>query len=644
MASSAVWAEAPTLDIESFLRTCGTPTEMKIEPKDPMRVPTKPIEPLIFPSSLTSLSLHFQDAFDLLIKGFKLPAMLPELRTLKVGGKMNDKTPFNLEDFKLPPKLESLTLPINHASHYRIRPEWVSALPRTLLELDIGGEWGHASDAKVSIINEGTVYNWPPELHTFRLDSYYGVVSFVAEQLPRTVTKLDLSETYYFTTTYPQLEEKIVFPWRQFFPRLEHFRLPPLSSLHKVNFGPVFLRSILLDGALDTKEVNNFIASGPWDVESLRHFQTPEGIAKEPYPSYKFLGLSPSSISSFGTYPDDVFVNEMLALAPHFEHTNFGQMPIKPDLVPLMKATPEITIWTNMSAPNLITLPPAVKKVTFGTAHLSNLGTHVLDVTMSTFVGSGEKGALEPQDVLPSSLTRLLTREPPPAPMFDILPVSLTSLYLPIRTPQNWASIVEKLVNLRELTVIIRNTWTWEGEPPLAKIASNLEELTLGPSEGWKKYPTTRPKLHEFFTVPGLFPASLKKLNLKHGLVASWHATVLAVIPRTLTALDIERVAWESTEVTPLTPYPEADGKTAEDLIKSLAQNMLSLRLGGLSGGPKSQSASVLKYVPRTLTELDISNNMITEGISKSEFAAMLPPHILKGSIEVKISLPIELE
>lgn len=615
----------PYIDLDAFMSLCNrlqrtkdgasSLREIFLEPVDHYMVVKTPIQPIVFPQTVTSLSLHFAQVFTAVLP-LDLKQLLPHLLCLSLKGVQSSQ--FELEALQLPPHLESLTLS-SESTYPRILPKWLSSLPRALQSLSLQGIW-EPLDLKSGNLgrNEAPIV-WPPSLTHLALFSRDDVP---IEHLPRTVTSLDLRGSD-IITAFPELDEKIVFPWRRFFPYLYRIKLPALRSRygHHVE---LLIRTIVLDDVLEASTVDSFIASGFWDLPSLRHLQTEFGRRKDPYPLFKHIEFHERT---YVDIPSAILMSELEALSPQLKNVDFGCIPVlHTDLLPFIAATTWLDLTMHLPK-TPVSIPPSVTAISARTMDLSSATPNLLKIDCSHLRARGEP--IGPGDSFPPKLTSLSTNYfDGPLECAEGLPISLTYLHLGISSPEAWTVIAERLLNLRTLKLSISQVWT--SEEPLAKISSShLEEVCLDVSSAIA-YPY-RPKLGGFFVQPSPFPSSLKSLQLQHSF-SWWHSSVLAALPPNLTSLDIDQINWDPQQGhdtdggISAAPYPGTEGMDAAALIKCMSPKLRSLRIAGSRAAPQIKT---LRHLPPSITKLILGGFLGEE----SDWKAVLPRFVYNGGV-----------
>lgn len=631
---SIVWQQAgPFLDLDSFLDTCeriASPihgrsilNQLRIEPliaRIAVKLPTKPLS---FPPQLTELSLRFHGAIALVLP-LKLSELLPGLCSLS----LEDTCPVNfaIEDLDLPERLHSLTLLPVSFKYPSIDVSMIYLLPRTLESLSIHCDWPDFQDHHL------LAFAWPPGLTALEIAN--GSYELFLESLPRSVTHLDLSSCDLLSTGFPSNSATLDFPWRRFFPRLHSLILP--NDNDPLEFSSTrLLRTLVLDDALGASKVDYFMASGFWGkVPSLLHLQTPEGRATERYPPFTSLTL-PRFF--FQKLSQDFWLEELGALSPYLQGADFGPLcVVPPSLTPLMKATRSFAITSTddgLDALKLYSFSPAVTALRHTTKiRISNIPPTLTRLESFGIVESCDSDGFLDGETFPESLTflDLISGNHHPK-LYKMLPKALSVLKIAIKSCQEWSLIAERLVNLKELRVIIEPTWTCTS--PLAPITSTqLEKLNIMTKGEWQR-PWDTPKLREFFVQPSILPASLRTLDLFEWSEVNdttWHASIMALLPRNLTSLTINSMQWEDSPVS----YPEARSMSAEDLIKCLPSGLKYLFLGAPPAGPhpgpqrNMPRIEIVQFLPRSLTSLHIADLFDCEGTTIDAVYPLLPPYL----------------
>lgn len=637
----AIWQKdgSPFLDLDPFFKTCKRLSSaeeaifslktMVIAPRERSIVVKRPSEALYLPSTLTSLTMHFDAVFSL-VQHVKLSEMLPNLLHLSLKG--NQAAPFDCLDLDLPPRLESLTIapptPIALISR-----EWVASLPRTLASLSVCAIWGQPANGLAEPPIEHLPVSWPPSLSHLR----FAVTGrFAIEHFPRTLTSLRM-HTYLCLETSFQVapDGRKTFPWRRFFPHLSSIKLPRLTSQNSLFDLDLLIRTLVLDDVLGDANVETFIASGFWDLPSLRHFQTPEGRAEHPYPLFKSLELDPHTVA--GLLPV-VFENDIQTLSPLLDSADFGSLRSRSslELPSLLKATSELELDMNPEGVNQISLSPSVKSLSVWRTHVSNISPYLTSLRTNTFVGTGVNGVLLPNEInWPSNLTILdLQWDPKPLHLISALPVTITDLAIPLCEVEGWTLIAERLVNLRKLDLLLCAGWA--SADPLTPISSPyLDSFAVRFINGCEPLEGRAIGL-EFFE-PSPFPPTLRTLSVKHQhTFRVFNASIIAVVPRQLTALAIHMTVWDSE------PREEDDGPmesysattNPEELMKALPPNLTQLNLRGVRRRSAGASPEILRHLPRSITKLEVFNMLDMSNATDTSLADILPPYTYQGSVE----------
>lgn len=647
----AVWKQdGPYLDIDAFFRTCkqfksaseglSSLKEIRIEPTELEIAVKTPLLPLFLPPTLTCLSLIFTGAISMIIP-LKLSALLPQLVSLSLGGTHNGD--LELEDLDLPIFLENLVFNPQGPGFPSISPKSIASLPRTLQSLSIYANRTYGSSESARPLDE--TFEWPSSLTELELVSITGNVTI--EHLPRTLTSLDISNCSLIDTdfprttgggtTFPRSNGKIVFPWRRFFPKLRNLKLPELEASTSLDLA-LLLRTVLLDDAISSELVDTFIASGFWDVSTLRHFQTAEGRAREPYPSYASLQLPKRVLDSL---PEAFIEEELETLAPHLTNTDLVNISVTLATAAHLKATSMISVSDyELEFPGA-RLSNAVKTLcTPGKLLISNLPPSITHLICGQIIGTGENGAFGSSDALPPRLETLEFRYiAPHSDLMHMLPRTLVHLTVLIQAPHEWNTIAEELVNLTHLEVILLAPWSCS--QTLSRVAApHLTQfhLTL---HSRLDYTLDRPKMDEFFTGQ-IFPPSLRGLKLAHKYSSPWHLSVLAVLPPNLTSLEIDNLTWSPSQEVPILPYPEAIGMSIADLLKCLSPTLASLTFNG-DGRDRWPPSPLIELLPRSITSIELYDVFDTSDVPEGTLDAKLPPYAIRGNFGSFAVLPQDI-
>ena len=606
----------PFIDLEAFLhcsklfgRTDDGLTkveEMLIEAVEPLMPVKRPLKSLRFPPSLTSLSLHCAAAYALL-SDLNLPKVMPDLLHLSIKDVWTSKK--GCSEFQLPPKLQSLCL--RSQPYHPLHPEWIASLPSTLQSLTLDGVDGLWDPSR----RPPVPYIWPPSLEHLALTTPN---SILIENLPRTLTSLELIGVV-LRTAFPKFENQFVFPWRRFFPYLYRLRLsgPPNQ------YSSLILRTIVLDDALDAATVDAFISSGFWDLPSLRHFQTSEGRKKEPYPHFKKLCIPPDRYE--GKEGEDL-VRELKTLSPLLRKADLGCIEsASPDLMRSFELTRHWALPRKIT--HLPQLPPSVTSIDGTIIICEDCPPHLLEIDCYKLK------VPKTQNSLPPNLTSLVVRGSVSkgSRVVELLPLTLTKLELALSGSEEWALVVERLVNLRILKVEFDTKWV--NDKPVARISSHrLEELRLEVSFD-EEDTHERPLMKEMFCAqPSIFPPSLRTLTLI--CEQAWHASILSVLPPSLTSLDIDNIAWPDAngemlqEGFPRVPYPGSEAMDCVAIMKSLPPSLSILKHGRLSNSAMHPDfPNLLQYLPRSVTRIDTRFSVDAIGVP----ATLLPPYLIQN-------------
>lgn len=614
-----VWwlPSGPVLDFESFLRVIhrlGAIQEVDMNDNAISTAIKKPVEPLIFPPTLTSLFMRSDCVFDL-ISGLDLASQLPQLRSLSFMGAGSPY--FQLEDISIPPKLETLLLR-HWATLNPIKAAWISSLPRSLTSLSVKAVWDSTIPKND---NQIPPILWPPSLAKLELPDYY---TGVLEHLPRTLTSLAIQPVD-STTQFPTTG-RMVFPWRRFFPRLHTLQIPYFGyELFDVD---LLLRTILVADALGASEVDTFMASGFWGVPSLSHIEHP---TNEPYPPFQLIGLPTTTTSEIGND-----IEELSSLLPYLTHTNVDEFCGPSKAIALLHATKTVQLEDTTDEERDIfstfRFPPSVTNVFGQTVRASSFTPQLLTINSIHLLGSGEHSEFVPGDVFPPKLSTLSTLFRIPDNALSVTPVSLTALTMPIYHRSEWELIAERLVNLTQLDARLQAEWPdsfIDNDGPLLPFASTcLETVMIDYND--QENPAGTPKLKEILSEP-IFPPSLTSLSLDTGC---WHVSLLALLPRNLKAFSVDSFVWEMDQSSMLTPYPEAAGMSHEDLIKSLPSRLSTFSIFSAVDGDPRPKFEILRFLPRTIVSLKMPDIFDVTDRDNHEYQGNLPPYLTNGTIE----------
>lgn len=627
---SVSWGDAGlVVDLDAFLRHCNSfpgLTEISID-RDTTRTLYKiPQQSLVLPPTLTSLTLDYHSVFTLILP-LKLSTLVPRLTSLRLrGGTVDQTTGFSSLD--LPPNLETLELsPVGPTAP--LDPAFVARLPRSLDSFDL-----ECFLACESTIGGPLSYDWPPSLASFRITTFGRTL---LEHLPRTVTSLRLKSLGKpLETTFPPCQidstkpPSRVFPWRRFFPRLTEVYLYLASNSPQLDMG-LILPTMVLDTVIDSSIVDDFIASGFWDVPSLRHLRA--GSSK-PYPKFKAI-LMPKC---FWTHLEGQNLSHQFQeLGPYIQGTDFTTPHFisQGAMAAQLKNVNRLNLKMDVNGD--FEISPSIQAIQC----LKDVSVHLLPPKLTYLSCRNLRGSNEDltfhqeRDILPVTLTLLSVRGTLPLLKCPkMLPQSLTNLNVPVRDPNEWTLIAERCFLLKKLRVILQSTWTCQA--PLTKISSTSLYAFALDSRIRESSDEGMPHATEFFSTPSIYPTSLERLELDGN---PWHASVLAVIPRNLGRLVIEGFCWESTTSVPLSPYPEANGMSKEQIMLCLSPKLRKLVLLGpeaahAGGQFELPNAEILKHLPRSITHLELHQVIDTREVSKASLSSWLPGQLTYWFVE----------
>lgn len=608
----------PVINMKAVLRTCShfpALQELAVLPIPGRTFLRLHTSPLVFPPTLTSLSLSFNCALGL-VTPLKLSTMVPILRHLSIKDQEYDMEP-KIEELDLPPLLESLSLRISRAFP-QLSKTWFALLPRTLKRLLLRTE-------DFPNFHSFESYDWPPSLEYLNLSSR----AISLEHLPRTVFELDLSGLSSFSTAFgPGAWGQMIFPWRRFFPRLHTLTLPNEQSM----YWNMLLDTITLDSMLDSAAVDDFIASGFWNVP---HLLPPPST---PYPVYRAIEL-PYWFWSLNVQ-DVMTVIERAA--PQLKTTKMVKVVAPISIVSLLPST---TMFASDYA-NLVQADANIpEQIThfecYGSVNLSALPPRMLEIKCDDIRGSGAEGEIVPGDAFPAALTSLTLNVNNGRHLaLTMLPLTLTRLFVWLGAPEEWNVMAERLVNLKTLKIVLRPSWSVT--EPLSLISStSLEFVTL--SRTPRTLPDTEPLFSGLLsTTRNVFPPSLRALDLTETAI---HASTLAVVPRSLTKLYVNGLVWATSASENRHPpqvHPETKGLSNADIVKRLPPKLLSLELFG-SWDPTWSRASkkcqpsaeeVIQFVPPSITSLTCDNVLSIEDVTKEQIIPLLPSKLAFYNIE----------
>lgn len=617
--STCQLVRGPVLDVEALLRSCSYFTSLKELSigEDSLLVVKKPLQPLIFGAHLTSLSLSIPEAFTLIVP-LKLSAMMPVLLNLSVKAKSNNFS-FCFKDLDLPGGLTELVLCPQGNVVPSISYAYFGDLPRSITSLFLTVREVQAPSANTPSSEEpgeksaSKAVAWPPYLSNLQLA--IPSKSLILDTLPRDLTRLDISSVSGCITAFPPTEKGFVFPWRRFFPRLISLELPFMSNTKFDN--SLLLCSIFDRSALDANQVKTFI-----DLVSAEYQQTSPIQLDEPlheYPSFKNIALP---MLPWGTQWDNL-ADEMARLKPFLERTIFRRFHGSWAVAKYFKATPSLILSDIVEIDEKVH-PSVVTISTTTPLSPSVLSLGLRSLSCTCLRGSGDLGSWDPAvDFLPARLAHLDLRSALPGLDFlKCLPPTITNLSIPLHSPSQWNLIAERLVNLKSLTIRVELQWTCN-EPLTAIKSLSFKSMYFGFAYGFN-ISQGKPKFGEFFRLPSLFPASTRTLSLRDG---PWHASLLPILPRGLDSVDIDAFSWHE-EVAKFQPYPEAEGMSHADLIKSLPPSLSTIRLTSFMGENSmvKPSIALVEYLPRSLVYIIAKDAFQRDTV---DLMPLMPPYLI---------------
>lgn len=579
------------LDFEALLHACHHLERihsLSVPAAEYLKFVKVPTGALILPPTLTSLSLAFSNVIPL-ISPLCLSAMVPSLLHLALED-LSDGIMFALATFDLPPQLESLDL--IHRRFYPIEDaNFIASLPRTLLRL--GSGWSNIAQWD----EMPSKFDWPPCLEYLRLSADYRD-GFIIEKLPRTLTKLDLSETSYLTTAFPKTTEHLVFPWRRFFPYLTDLRLA--KSNETLDCDKLF-DTILLETSLESSTVEQFISSGSWDLPSPHRSMT---CPSNQYPPFKVLEL-PSRVRKLTpTRLQEIF--DMLA--PKLKSVDLVNFAGPPEAT---KHLASLSVLDNRRAarrgpettvPDYRTLPPSVTSLTCDSIFPSDLSPSIKVLNAVRILRREETGA--PNCFFPPALTKLKFERSGEQVFLHEFPTTITHLTLSISEIEDWNVIAERLVNLQHLAVLVSWDLSSKAIKPIASASLHTFfcRRTSHMANGLKMTDL-------FAASPPILPPSLTHLRL----CSLAHATILSILPRNLVKLSLEELSW--TADPNRTPFPHAEGLSQEALWKQFLASHPSIKELRIMGTEKKSledssipSISFVKFLPKSIRKFSCHN------------------------------------
>lgn len=592
------------LDVGALLNTCNrfpSLEELVLTTPQFLSLPKEPFAPLHLPSTLTTLDLRFYGCLTL-VKATKLASSTPSLLSLTLDNKRDTKL-HRLADFELPSNLKSLSLLKPEA--VCLSPQGIANLPRGLTNLSLS--WCTKKEdepVRATAINK---YHWPLTLTSCTLASADNIL---LENLPRTVTTLDMSEQEFFSTEFQTEEYEFAFPWRVFFPRLKNLLLALLPMA--LSAQPI-LKSILIAETLNSNDVEKFISSGFWHMPTV--FEDKSGVITYP-PSYDVLSLP------FNVYTDQTN-EDWEEIAPLLSKTDVRRLFINSYILSLIPCPTEVS-WFEDSRSGAKPIPFGVRKITayFSQIPVEYLPASVTSLECGNLYLRNADGPLRSSEVaLPTSLTELRSPGLLRADIALLLPASLTEVTLLIDSAATWKTIAVGLVSLRSMSIELQHPWNcFDCLEPIR--SSTLESVSIALLV--VQYNSSR--YRQFFS-PTVFPSSLRSLELRG---SNSDPSVLAILPQQLLELTIWGFHWDPPEDT--LPCHEADGKSIADLIRCLPPKLRKLELKIPTGFNMSVLASwnSLKDLPRSLLYFKHQGHFDEPKPQEMEEAIQsLPPYLL---------------
>lgn len=535
------------------------------------------------PTKLRSLDLDFHSVLSL-FNGFDFAVSTPCLTYLSLQSPSTETKPYRA--FQLPQSLQVL-----NCLWMGIRLADIQNLPRSLLSLEVT----HVSDQEESVQPD---YDWPPSLTSLCLINESSSLNI--EYLPRSVVTLNLARLSLLATTFPQRSQKLVFPWRVFFPHLQNLTLPLfprtiycLSSL---------LASIVAAGAKEICEAEDLISS---QLPSAKRLYTPV------FSTFRSLEL-PFVWRQQGTTQ---LLAQLQAVAPYIQEVDFKNFPTS--LCYLKHAGRSSLSTTEDVAKHRDKLPSTLTHLDAGMVHGSVLPSTLKRLECDALVGS-EDG--DPTwtcgDGLPN-LTALTVRTP-----FSLikLPQTITYLNLPVSSTSDWDLIATGLISLRQLEITLKAPW--HCSKPLAPIKSTVFDIfDLNSTD--IKFDPSKPRLHEFFSSPSPLPSTISSLVLNG---QATHASILPVLPRGLRSLYISAFAWSAETIPNSIPFPEGANLSHDDLIKSLPNRLHSVSLFNPLDTLPRANPECLRFVPKSLGYFCEHNCFLMDNIK--DIDSIFPEHV----------------
>ena len=554
----------PHVDHEAIIQCCKHFPSVETIIVNPSSLHTYGINltrPLQFPSLLLYLSVRHNFATRLLLVEQDLSKSAPNLISLKIYDR--GATEIDPRRIKLPQNLHTLKL-VGALIDFTKSIREIKRLPRSLTYLGL----------MCTQLPKFEEYEWPLSLSTLLL--HCNEKPICIEELPRTVTKLRLRgdplcwRTRFGSGLFSKyVTQNIEFPWRVFFPYLSWLDFDYVDDPTI----PLMLRTCLLANALDVNKVNNFIASGFWNLPSLRQLQS------HTYPSYTHLVIPHTENPTDETAAKEH--SELRTLAPLLARTYFeyddGLTAEDIELLPITKAlgcnrgihagaSDRFISFCTLKA-NTAPASPENQSLSLSQSSLGST-SGLTFIQAEEYYGFGES---------PSLRRIICTLSDFSNPLIHQLPLTITSMRATISEPWMWDLMAKKLVHLSTLHLTLH---TWKCSRTLAPISSrNLYAFYLTCGNSPQEEENIRPMFYEFFGPDSPLPLDLNSLSIFLPMTAEPKfipMTIIPALPRKLKHLYIWGAGWADTDYP---PYPHSIGLSPLQLLESLPRSLTKLEL-----------------------------------------------------------------
>lgn len=565
-----------------------------------------PSKGVLLPSNLTTLKISFHGIFSL-ISPLSLSLMVPALQTLSLDAQ-GAPSRYRLSHFDFPSSLQCLELYSARCS-IGLDPYGVSRLPRNLVEFSIAYYCSKTcpEEEMQGFGDNFSSYVWPLSLLSCSLEAPISTIKM--EHLPRTVTRMDLSKHEALGTDFGEKLEN-AFPWRVFFPRLQFI---DWIDEYKIQTG--FLTSLALPYALDTQKVDAFIGTGFWHLPEVFG----PVIRLPSYPLFQRI-----SIPSWWRH-EDKMAEELEMHAPLFREACFPGIRCDRLSYRLLSNYSEVKLF-GILPKDTIQLPSNVRSVDAHTVYADLVPPSITSLRCGVLVGKQltfNDPVVAPISEMPSNLSSLAFERFNGSDMMSFLPKTLTSLEMQLSRAVEWNVVATRLLSLKTLSIELEPSWVWS--EALESVSSQLLDKVdifvpqSAESPNW-------PMLAQFFGAKNVFPPSLKSLTLNGAVYCN--ASILPVLPRSLTKLTIARFAWKTRG----RPFPDTENMTPRELLRSLPPNLRQLRFFQQAAGDTQVDCEELEGLPRSLLVFQHRGHFAFSSETKptTSFSSIMPPYILE--------------